>query len=335
MDSHKNLFIKIAALIALTVNLPNLILAVAGNTDRLGGQMTFGHFALRFSFSFLFAWLILFLNTHKKWQKGEKTIYFFFIYGICTVFFIRAHIFLFDVTEWGLRLGYFFRDFLILIMTLGVSNYMKNNREKQLIELKNKSLETAHLKAQLETLQHQLNPHFLFNSLNSLQSLMREDVPKSQLFVENLSNVLRYSLETQQKSLVSFEKEMQLLEAYFFLLKIRFGDKIILNKEGIESVKGFVPPLALQLLVENAVNHNEISTKHPLSIFIFFDKKNDTLSVKNNLKPKRMPTQGAGLGLYNLNNRYELLVQKSIDIIKDEQKFEVIIPIIKHENTHH
>jgi two-component system, LytTR family, sensor kinase len=335
MNSHKNLFIKIAALLALTVNLPNLILAVSGNTERLGGQMTFGHFALRFSFNFLFAWLILFLNTHKNWQKGEKIIYFLLIYGICTAFFIRAHIFLFDVAEWGLRLGYFFRDFLILIMTLGVSNYMKNNREKQVIELKNKSLEAAHLKAQLETLQHQLNPHFLFNSLNSLQSLMREDVPKSQLFVENLSNVLRYSLETQQKSLVPFEKEMQLLEAYFFLLKIRFGDKIILNKEGIESVKGFVPPLALQLLVENAVNHNEISTKHPLSIFIVFDEKNDNLSVKNNLKPKRMPTQGAGLGLYNLNHRYELLVQKSIDIIKDEQKFEVIIPIIKHDNTHH
>jgi two-component system, LytTR family, sensor kinase len=335
MDSYKNLFIKIAALIALTVNLPNLILVVAGNADRLGGQTTLLHFITRFILSFLFAWVILFLNTHKKWLRREKVIYFLFIYAICTVFFIRAHILLFDVTDSGLRLSYFFRNFLILIMALGVSDYMKNIREKQLIELKNKSLETANLKAQLETLQHQLNPHFLFNSLNSLQSLMREDVPKSQLFVGNLSNVLRYSLETQQKSVVPFEKELQLLEAYFFLLKIRFGDKIILNKEDLQDVKGFVPPLALQLLVENAVNHNEISTKHPLCIFIFFDKKNDTISVKNNLKPKRMPTQGAGLGLYNLNNRYELLIQKSIDITKDEQKFEVTIPVIKHDNTHY
>jgi two-component system, LytTR family, sensor kinase len=335
MHIYKNLLIKIAALLALTVNLPNLVVTVTGNVERFGGRMTMANFALKLCFSFLFASLVLFLNMRKNWQTGEKIAYFSLIYVICTVFFVRAHILVFDASEWGVRLGYYFRDFLILIMALGASNYIKNNQEKRLLELKNKSLETASLKAQLEALQHQLNPHFLFNSLNSLQSLMRVDVPKSQIFVENLSVLLRYSLETQKKHLVPFEKEMFLLEAYFFLLKIRFGDKLILHKEGIEAVKGFVPPLALQLLVENAVNHNEISTQHPLRIFIYFDKKNETLSVKNNLKPKRMPTQGAGLGLYNLNNRYELLAQKSIDIIKDEQKFEVIIPIITHENTHH
>jgi two-component system, LytTR family, sensor kinase len=337
MLPQNKILISIAALMSFMVNLPNALLLVNGANFPPNASGNWEDLVLKTLYGFLFAILILYLNAYKKWELGQKTLFLLAIYIGCSVFFVQTHQFIFnDFGErTGLRLGYFMRNLVLLSVAIIISNYLKSNQEKQILELKNKNLEAAQFKAQLDTLQQQLNPHFLFNALNSLQSLMREDIPKSQLFVEYLSAILRYSLDTQQKPLVTFDKEYHFLQAYLYLLKIRFGEKLKIETQNLEHAKGFLPPLALQLLIENAVNHNEISTQHPLSIFIIFEEKNKTLSVKNNLKPKRMPTQGAGLGLYNLNNRYKMLSQKPIEIIKDEQKFEVIIPILAHENPHY
>jgi two-component system, LytTR family, sensor kinase len=122
------------------------------------------------------------------------------------------------------------------------------------------------------------------------------------------------------------------LEAYMYLLNIRFGDKLQFELDDLKNVKGFLPPFALQLLIENAVNHNEISTKKPLKITLNFDAQLNQLHIKNNLNPKRQPSEGAGLGLANLNNRYLLLTRKSIEIEQNEAFFDVKIPIIEHEN---
>jgi sensor histidine kinase YesM len=337
VHSQRKLFLLLAFLMSLMVNLPNILLLLRGANLRFLSAMDWGDMALKIGLSFLYAVLILLLNTYKNWTLVQKIAYFALIHIVCTVFFIQFHGFLGGILDQrnGLRLGYHMRGLLLLIMSLVLSNYLKSNREKQFLALKNKSLEAAHLKSQLDALQQQLNPHFLFNSLNSLQSLMREDIGKSQLFVEHLSAILRYSLEVQQKKLVPFEKEMQLLTSYLYLLNIRFGTKLTIEYHNLDFVKGFMPPLALQLLVENAVNHNEISSQHPLSISIFFEEKNKVLSVKNTLKPKRTSTLGAGLGLYNLSHRYELLCRKSIEILKTDTHFEVRIPIIAHENITH
>jgi two-component system, LytTR family, sensor kinase len=337
MLPQNKILISIAALMSFMVNLPNALLLVRGANFSKHGSGDWEDLILKTLYGFLFSALILYLNTYQKWTLRQKILFFLAIYIVCSALFVQTHQFIFNDFggRTGLRLGYFMRDMVLLSVAIIISNYLKSNQEKQILELKNKSLEAAQFKAQLDTLQQQLNPHFLFNALNSLQSLMREDIPKSQLFVEHLSAILRYSLDTQQKSLVTFEKEYHFLQAYLYLLKIRFGEKLKVETQNLEHAKGFLPPLALQLLIENAVNHNEISTQHPLSIFIIFEEKNKTLSVKNNLKPKRMPTQGAGLGLYNLNNRYELLGHTTIEIIKNEHTFEVIIPILPHENPHH
>jgi two-component system, LytTR family, sensor kinase len=148
-----------------------------------------------------------------------------------------------------------------------------------------------------------------------------------------LSTVLRYSLDVQKKNLVPLDEELQLLEAYLYLLQIRFAEKIKVKYTAINRAKGFLPPLALQLLLENAVNHNEVSSQNPLLVSIDFDEIQGALSVKNPIQPKRNPTQGVGLGLYNLNQRYLLISDRSIEIRNADRIFEVIIPVLKYENT--
>jgi two-component system, LytTR family, sensor kinase len=329
--------ITTAALMSLMINLPNVVLLFHDSNIPIPISSTWQDFGLKILFGFLFTLSVLFLYNLKKWKLVEKVLLFSLLYVIGSFIFINIHLLISDVSDGpsGLRIGYFMRNMVLISVAILISDYLKSNREKQLLEFKNKDLEAAQIKAELDTLHQQLNPHFLFNALNSLQSLIREDPDKSQRFVEHLSSTLRYSLDTQKKSLVAFEKELQSVEAYLYLLKIRFGDKLKIEKLNLEKCKGFLPPLALQLLIENAVNHNEVSTEHPLTITITYDENKKMLTISNNLKPKRMPTNGAGLGLYNLNNRYQMLSQKSIEIKKDDHHFEVIIPILANENSHH
>ena len=330
---QKYLLVQIAYLLAVLVCSPRLIQILSHTDANIKDYMGWDDYFLQLTFSFIFALIILYLNSNQTLILWKRIFFSLLIYFFCTVIFIKFHFIILDISEpnRGLRVGYHFRDVFILCTSILTINFLKATQQKQELAIQNKSLEAENLKAQLNSLQQQLNPHFLFNSLNSLQSLMREDVEKSQIFVQNLSTVLRYSLDFQKKELITVSEELQLLEAYFYLLKIRFGDKLRLKFEKIELAKGHVPPLALQLLIENAVNHNEISTQKPLTIQIIFDSESSTLSVINNLNPKRQNTSGGGLGLFNLNNRYELLSKKQIEITQNDVEFRVVIPIL---NTH-
>jgi sensor histidine kinase YesM len=330
-------FISTAALMSLMINLPNVVLLFHDGNTPLPISSTWLDFGLKLLFGFLFTLSVLFLYNSRKWKLREKILLFGLFYFIGSIICINIHLMLSDVLVGpsGLRVGYLMRNMVLISVAILISDYLKSNQEKQQLEFKNKDLEAAQIKAELDTLHQQLNPHFLFNALNSLQSLIREDAEKSQLFVEHLSSTLRYSLDTQKKSLVAFDKELQSVNAYLYLLEIRFSDKLKIEKVNLEKCKGYLPPLALQLLIENAVNHNEVSADHPLTITITYNESNHNLIIKNNLKPKRIPTNGAGLGLYNLNNRYQMLSQKSIEIKKDNHHFEVTIPILAHENSNH
>ncbi len=332
--TQKYLLIQIAFALAVLVCSPKLIFILADNARSLQNNVSWTDFCVQLIFSFIFALIILYLNDNQAFNLTKRLLFSFLIYLFCTVIFIQLHFKILDISESQkiIRVGYHFRNMFILCISILTIHFLKATRQKQELILKNKTLEAENLKAQLNSLQRQLNPHFLFNSLNSLQSLMREDVEKSQIFVQNLSTVLRYSLDFQKKELITVSEEFQLLEAYLYLLKIRFGDKINLKFEKVELAKGFLPPLALQLLIENAVNHNEISTQKPLTIQVIYEKESSTLSVINNFSPKRKNTLGAGLGLFNLNNRYELLSKKQMEITQNEHEFKVIIPILTKEN---
>lgn len=211
-------------------------------------------------------------------------------------------------------LAYYFSKFLI-------ETDLKNE-----ILLENEQLKNENLLVQLTSLKNQLNPHFLFNSLNTLSWLINEDKAKSQQYLQKLSQVLRYSLSMQEQSLVSLKEEFGLVENYIFLLQMRFGDNLKIVKN-IENMQFKIPPLSLQLLIENAIKHNIISTASPLSIWLELNESNKTIIVRNtlNLKPN---SEGTGIGLVNLNERFKILASKEVEIKQNDKEFKVILPLI-------
>lgn len=211
-------------------------------------------------------------------------------------------------------IAYFFSRFLIV-----------NERENEIL-LENEHLKSENLLVQLSSLKNQLNPHFLFNSLNTLSWLINEDKEKSQRYLQKLSQVLRYSLSMQGQSLVPLKEELALVDSYIFLLQIRFGNNLHILKD-IENLQFKIPPLSLQLLIENAIKHNIISTASPLSIWIEVNEKAKTIIVRNtlNLKPN---SEGTGIGLANLNERFKILANHEIEIQQNED-FTVTLPLIE------
>ena len=188
-------------------------------------------------------------------------------------------------------------------------------------------LQKENLQSQFEVLRQQVNPHFLFNSLNVLTSLIKLEPDLAEKFTEHLSKVYRYVLENKDNDLVNLQTELDFLDAYIFLLNIRFMDKIEVHVS-IENEKRelLILPLALQLLIENAIKHNTMSKKNPLKIEIFIDKENK-LNVVNNLQERESHMASTGVGLKNIEHRYHLLEMPAPEFLKTETKFIARIPL--------
>lgn len=188
-------------------------------------------------------------------------------------------------------------------------------------------LQKENLQSQFEVLRQQVNPHFLFNSLNVLTSLIKLEPDLAEKFTEHLSKVYRYVLENKDKDLVKLRTELEFLEAYIFLLNIRFMDKIIIEVDIDENNKDLmILPLALQLLIENAIKHNTMSKKNPLDIRIFIEDGN-ILNVVNNLQERESHMVSTGLGLKNIEHRYKLLELPTPEFIKTETRFIARVPL--------
>jgi LytS/YehU family sensor histidine kinase len=167
----------------------------------------------------------------------------------------------------------------------------------------------------------------LFNSLNTLRSLVRENQDKAQDYIQELSRVLRYTLQSNESQSVSLREEMEFASAYIFLLKMRFENNLQFDIQIGKSFEDYrLPPMAVQVLIENAVKHNEISDRKPLTIHISTDSEG-YLSVSNDIQPKRTAASGTGIGLVNLAKRYRLLFKQDIQITEDKE-FTVCIPLI-------
>jgi sensor histidine kinase YesM len=189
------------------------------------------------------------------------------------------------------------------------------------------SLEKDNLEARYNTLKAQVNPHFLFNSLNSLITLL-ENNPKAEDYVQNLSEYLRYVLVSNEKPEVTIEEELENLEKFFLLQKLRFNENLMVEiNVHPESLNHKIPPLALQMLVDNCIKHNIISTKHPLKIEIF-DSEN-SITVRNNMQLKTTE-ESTGQGLKNIEGRFRFIGGESIKIESDEKQFSVTLPLIIH-----
>lgn len=202
--------------------------------------------------------------------------------------------------------------------------------------LKEAELQSQMLSYKYESLRNQLNPHFLFNSLNVLSDLVYTDQGQAVKFIRQLSDLFHYVLDSRDKELVTLKEEMEFLNAYMYLLNTRFGDKLKVQVNIDEKTQGYIVPMSLQLLVENAVKHNEVSEKHPLKVFI--TNENGFLRVENVKQPKIAGEISKNTGLKNINQQYSLLVEKEIEIVETGSTFSVKIPLIKtteNEGTDH
>lgn len=204
---------------------------------------------------------------------------------------------------------------------------------QSLIEVEKYKTESAN--AQLQNLKNQLNPHFLFNNLSVLTSLVYKDQDKAVDFINELSKVYRYVLDNKSAELVSLQEELAFLEHYIYLLKIRFGDniefliKISENTDGTSRQTregGHLPPMCLQMLVENTIQHNETSQANPLKVLIYTENK--YLIVENPIQPRSDKTESSQTGLMNIQSRYAFFTEEKIKIMNDGKVFKVILPLI-------
>ncbi|MEK7256323.1 MAG: histidine kinase [Bacteroidota bacterium] len=218
---------------------------------------------------------------------------------------------------------------LVTFLVLGIYEILGFRQQLQTVELEKERLLKENVHSQLESLRNQVNPHFFFNSLNTLAYLIPEDPEKAVNFVRKLSQTYRYILDIRDKQLATLEEELEFLKAFISLLKERFGENLQVEVAvQPELMQRRMMPLALQMLIENAIKHNVVSAQHPLHLEIRSDGAN-RLVVKNNLHRKNQPEPGAGLGLENIRNRYRLVGQQQVEVVETPQEFLVFLPLLK------
>ena len=225
-----------------------------------------------------------------------------------------------------LNFGDFMGSLLITIFISAIVHGKSFLKEWKLSIIEAEKLKKDHIAAQYETLKNQVNPHFLFNSFNVLTTLVHKDADLAEQFVRQLSNVYRYVLDSRDKEIVPLDLELKELEAYIFLMKIRFGESLKATLKPINTEGVSVAPLTLQMLVENALKHNEVSKAHPLSIDVF--QEGDYIIVKNNIQIKNSVGESTGVGLENIKSRYTFLTDKKVEISENNDYFIVKIPLI-------
>ncbi len=192
-------------------------------------------------------------------------------------------------------------------------------------------VKSERLKGQYQSLKDQLNPHFLFNSLNVLSNLVYEDTLAANAFIEKLSRIYRYVLDVQNEELVSLQSELDFAKSYLELQKIRFGEKLQYNIEKQSDVETYLPPLSLQLLLENALKHNRATLEEPLVITI--SQPADYLEVSNNSQRRIGNEIPSGIGLANITERYAFFTKKAVEIIDEGPLFIVRLPFIQKPET--
>jgi len=205
--------------------------------------------------------------------------------------------------------------------------YLIRQREGDLLAFEKS--QRARAEAELEALKAQIDPHFLFNCLNTLSCLIQNDPPRALRFNENLADVCRYILRNKSRELVTLEEELEFLERYYGLLKLRFEDAVALElpAPGGALDRHLIPPISLQLLLDNAVKHNEFSRREPLRVQIVLGE--DFLLVENEKRKRASVRHTARVGLKNLDERCRLILGRGIEVMDDDRRFAVRMPMRK------
>jgi hypothetical protein len=284
-----------------------------------------------------FRQMFAFLNTHFPWNKSKwkrifiQLIFVFLIAGVGMTLFMKVWSMLF-VAQGYTRVEYFSNittavlvSFIVNLLYESISIFrMLKNSEIETEKLKRRNIESHY-----EILKNQVGPHFLFNSLNTLLSLMDEDIPSAKKFVEQLAAYYRFALQVNDRETNSLDSELKLIDHFVFLLKCRFGEhlKVTISDELKAEGSRSMVPMALQMLVENAVKHNIISSQKPLEIEIGIN--NNYIFIQNNLQRKESLESSNGIGLENIRSRYIMLSGKDIVITDKGTYFRVELPIIQ------
>ena len=279
----------------------------------------------------------------KKWNKSEtlslKVLFkifgaSLFVYLLATNTFGLLIAYLFDNIEKNFNQQTFilslfsnFLDGLVYgVFFLAYYYYLINKKQQKKISMYNKAM----TESKINQLKTQLNPHFLFNNLNVLDQLIEEDKDKASDFLNEFAEIYRYVLQSTDKELVRIEDEIDFVQQYFKLIQHKYNDAYQLQIECKSIIKDFMVPLTLQLLVENAVQHNLGTKGNPVCIQIKID---ENIAVSNNTNLKRNSKTVSGRGLKNLKEQYSLLSEKPIQIHQTENYFSVEVPIIHNQNV--
>jgi len=315
----------------------------------LGADLNVRNVLLTFLLSCLYSFGLGFGNgfinvfLDKKWDWLEQTnlrVYFGILVTILyTVPAVLAVNYIVFVLIQNLPLENFFSERMVwvhlfyIILSLGVSTFMQARsfmvkwKQASKFEITQQKIIAGTANAKFESLKNQIDPHFLFNSLNVLSSLIEENPDNAQRFTTSLSKIYRYVLEQKDKELVSVEDELSFAKTYMNLLKMRFENSLFYELPTTAiNPDAKVVPLSLQLLLENTVKHNVVSEQKPLHIRIFID--GDCLAIQNDFQKKEVLQDRQGVGLQNIVNRYGIVTNRKVLIEQNEQTFTVKIPIL-------
>ena len=216
---------------------------------------------------------------------------------------------------------------VIFIVHVYETVFLVKESESEMV--KNAQLQQAKAEAELEALRNQIDPHFIFNSLNTLSHLIEEKPQKARQFNDNLADVYRYILQSKRRELVLLREELNFLNDYFYLLQIRFEDavQLILTIPEQDADQFLIPPISLQVLAENAIKHNEFSASLPLTLEV--EMQNGWLVVRNPIRKKLLRKPSSKIGLANLHERYILTTNRHIIISEEDEHFVVRLPVLK------
>ncbi|SHJ63259.1 Histidine kinase [Reichenbachiella agariperforans] len=314
----------------------------------------YGQFALSVLVSYLY-WIALSVGNsllvdglgryldwlHKPVERTIASLILMILYTVFVVFVMNYVIvaYLMHKDFWEMLYGGHLKGSIITTVSIALFISMFFHARGFFVSwrdaaVQNEKLNTENATSKLETLKSQVNPHFLFNSLNALTSLVYDDQQKAVDFIHKLSDVYRYVLQSQNQELVPLSDELAFTQSFVYLNEIRFGKNFAVTITGMDQMAGqdHVPPLALQMLVENCIKHNEISKERPLSIQI--DYRSDSVLVSNSLNPiQQEKPDSTGLGLKNITSRYSYLSDREVKVTTDQSQFTVEVPIIKLETS--
>lgn len=218
---------------------------------------------------------------------------------------------------------------LISFLCISIYENIYYNKKLQDVIIEKERLAQANLRSELEGLKNQINPHFFFNSLNTLTDIVSDDPKLAIKYIQNLSKLFRYVLESGKQELVTLEAELGAIESFSFMLLERFKGnlQIIVDIEDV-CKNCYLPPMSLQMLIENCIKHNVISSSHPLRIVIV-SENDEFIVVGNNLQAKTKKEISTGLGLDNIKKRYQYFTERSVVCIEDDNQFIVKLPLIQ------